>query len=31
MPVHLLIVEDSDDDALLLLRQFHRASVEVTS
>jgi PAS domain S-box-containing protein len=31
MPIHLLIVEDSDDDALLLLRQFRRASIEVTS
>jgi PAS domain S-box-containing protein len=31
MPIHLLIVEDSDDDALLLLRQFQRASIEVTS
>jgi PAS domain S-box-containing protein len=31
MPIHLLIVEDSDDDAQLLLRQFRRASVEVTS
>jgi two-component system cell cycle sensor histidine kinase/response regulator CckA len=29
--VHLLIVEDSDDDALLILRQFRRASVEVVS
>ena len=31
MPIHLLIVEDSDDDALLLLRQFRRASIDVTS
>jgi PAS domain S-box-containing protein len=31
MPIQLLIVEDSDDDALLLLRQFHRASIEVES
>jgi PAS domain S-box-containing protein len=31
MPIHLLIVEDSDDDALLLLRQFRRANIEVTS
>ncbi len=31
MPIHLLIVEDNDDDALLVLRQFRRASIEVTS
>jgi hypothetical protein len=29
--VHLLIVEDSDDDALLILRHFHKAAVEVVS
>ncbi len=29
MTVNLLIVEDSDDDALLLLRQFHRAGLPV--
>ncbi len=31
MAVHLLIVEDSDDDALLILRHFHKAAVEVVS
>ena len=31
MPIHLLLVEDSDDDALLIQRQFHRAQVEVTA
>ena len=30
MPIHLLIVEDSDDDAQLLLRQFRRACIDVT-
>jgi hypothetical protein len=29
--IRLLIVEDSDDDALLILRQFRRAGVEVSS
>jgi PAS domain S-box-containing protein len=31
MPIHLLIVEDSDDDAMLLLRQFRRANIDITS
>jgi PAS domain S-box-containing protein len=31
MPIHLLIVEDSDDDALLIQRQFRRAGIEVTA
>jgi PAS domain S-box-containing protein len=31
MPIHLLIVEDSDDDALLIQRQFRRAGIEVAA
>jgi PAS domain S-box-containing protein len=29
--IQLLIVEDSDDDALLIQRQFHRAGIDVTA
>jgi PAS domain S-box-containing protein len=31
MPIHLLIVEDSDDDAMLIQRQFRRVGTEVTA
>ena len=31
MPIHLLLVEDSDDDALLIQRQFRRVHVDVTA
>ncbi len=31
MPIHLLLVEDSDDDALLIQRQFRRVGLDVTA
>src|SRR3954447_1656247 len=31
MSIHLLIVEDSDDDAVLIQRQFRRANLDVTA
>jgi len=31
MAIHLLVVEDSDDDALLIQRQFRRVGIEVTA
>ncbi len=30
-PLHVLIVEDSEDDALLLLRELRRGGYQVTS
>jgi len=31
MSIHLLVVEDSDDDALLIQRQFRRVGIDVTA
>jgi PAS domain S-box-containing protein len=31
MPIHLLLIEDSDDDAALIQRQFRRADIDVTA
>ena len=31
MPIHLLLVDDSDDDALLIQRQFRRAGIDVAA
>jgi PAS domain S-box-containing protein len=31
MPIHLLLVDDSDDDAVLIQRHFRRAGIDVTA